>query len=298
MTKKIDVKKFREYLDELGLTHKKVGDHTFRMPIPMDDDFEESLGISFEVQEKKIQAWAAIPGFGVENPRSDSLDFCNKWNKESISPKVYIDKDGDFIAEQTIFIDEELSDDFIKTNFIMFAIASMKGFFERLNKRLNHEEDDEEEGDDGGDDDDDGDDGDDGDDSSRRRELEALARLEELVGMEKNDENDGDERESDLNSSLELLRKLLERRSSGSLKDGSGGEDKGGVPPDVADELLELLDKIAEDPDFDVENDYGEDWIGEDDGEGWKGEDADYWEDLSDWERDEEDEEENEEDDK
>ncbi len=138
MTRTITVNKFRELLDELSLTHKKVGDHTFRMPIPMDDDFEETLGISFEVREQKIQAWAAIPGFGVENPRSDSLEFCNLWNRKKVSPKVYVDKDGDFIAEQTIYIDEEVSDEFIKENFIMFSIVTMREFFSTLSKRLNN----------------------------------------------------------------------------------------------------------------------------------------------------------------
>ena len=133
MSKKFTAKEFRDLLDELSLTHKKTGDHTFRMPIPMDDDFVDSLGISFEVREKKIQAWAAIPGFGVENPRADSLEFCNLWNRRRVSPKVYVDKDGDFIAEQTIFIDEDFSDEFVKNNFIIFAASTIKNFFENLN---------------------------------------------------------------------------------------------------------------------------------------------------------------------
>ena len=137
MSKKITAREFRELLDELALTHKKTGDHTFRMPLTMDDDFEDLLGISFEVRETKIQAWAAIPGFGVENPRADSLEFCNLWNRKRISPKVYLDKDGDFIAEQTIYIDEDCSDEFVKTNFITFAANSIKDFFENLNLHLN-----------------------------------------------------------------------------------------------------------------------------------------------------------------
>lgn len=142
MVKNITVKEFRDLLDELGLTHKKCGENTFRMPLPMDDDFEDTLGLSFEVRETKIQAWAAVPGFGVENPRADSLEFCNKWNREKTAPKVYIDKDGDFIAENTIFIDEEVSKDYIKNNFILLSTVAMKSFFEALNRRLNSEYDD------------------------------------------------------------------------------------------------------------------------------------------------------------
>ena len=96
---------------------------------------------SFEVRETKIQAWAAVPRLGVENPARRLAGFCNKWKREKTAPKVYIDKDGDFIAENTIFIDEEVSKDYIKNNFILLSTVAMKSFFE-LNRRLNAEYDD------------------------------------------------------------------------------------------------------------------------------------------------------------
>ena len=127
---------FRDLLDELNLTHRKVSDSDFMVPLEADDDFDHNVHIVFCIQESRMQAWACVNGYGVENPYEDSLRFCNKWNKEKVMPKAYLDDDGDFIVEISLFTDEPLDEEYVKTNFIRVSCSFIWSFFKELKSYL------------------------------------------------------------------------------------------------------------------------------------------------------------------
>ena len=131
--KHITLEEFRGLIDEMGLNSKKIDDRVLAVTFQDDEDGVDFI-VRFFVGENRIQAWICIPGLGVELDRADALEFCNKWNKEKVLPKVYIDKDKDFIAENTLLTDEEISEEFVKTNFIAFGLSTMYQFLTALRK--------------------------------------------------------------------------------------------------------------------------------------------------------------------
>lgn len=131
--KNITVQEFRDILDDEGLTSKKVDDNVLAVPFP-DEENGINFVINFVVEEDRIQIWSCIPGLGVEIPRVDALEFCNRWNKEMAFPKVYIDRDRDIIAEHSLLTDEEISEEFLKLNVVTLSIGSIHKFLITLNK--------------------------------------------------------------------------------------------------------------------------------------------------------------------
>ena len=130
--KNITQNEFRELLDKLELLHKKIDDRALIVPFPPDEDFDRPINVIFVVDRKKLQAGSSVPGYGANLKRADALEFCNAWNREKINPKAYLDDSGDFIAEMSLFHDEDISAEYVQNNFIRLAIASVAHFFKEL----------------------------------------------------------------------------------------------------------------------------------------------------------------------
>ncbi len=130
--KNITQDQFRDLLDELELLHKKVDKRALVVPFPPDEDFDQPINIIYVVDRKKLQAGSVVSGYGSNLGRLEALEFCNSWNREKINPKAYVDKDGDFTVEITLFTDEDVSVGYVKQNFILLSISSIALFFKEL----------------------------------------------------------------------------------------------------------------------------------------------------------------------
>ena len=132
--KHITQEEFRDLLDKLQLLHRKVGNHVLIVPFPADEDFDQPINILFFVGKTKLQAGAVVPGYGSKLKRADALEFCNAWNREKINPKAYLNNDGDFTTENSLFHDKEISEEYVQNNFIQLSIAKIALFFKELKK--------------------------------------------------------------------------------------------------------------------------------------------------------------------
>ncbi|MDD3588654.1 MAG: YbjN domain-containing protein [Thermoguttaceae bacterium] len=130
---------FRDLLDDLELLHRKVDERVLVVPFPPDEDFDHEIRIVFLVDKKKLQAASSVAGYGSDLPRAKKLDFCNRWNRENITPKAYLDGDGDFVAELILLHDEDVSAECIKNNFIKLGIATIARFFKELKAYVDDE---------------------------------------------------------------------------------------------------------------------------------------------------------------
>lgn len=131
--KNITLEEIRDLLDDAGLTSRKIDDNSLTA-VYRDGEDGIDFVVKFELEGNRIQIWTCEPGLGVELDRQDALEFCNKWNRDTISPKIYVDKDGDFIAELNMLTEEEISKEYVKLNFISLALVSMRGFIKSLRK--------------------------------------------------------------------------------------------------------------------------------------------------------------------
>ena len=132
--KNVTQSEFRDLLDKLELLHKKIDNRTLVVPFPADEDFDQPINLLFVVDRNRLQAGAVVPGYGAKLKRADALEFCNVWNREKIYPKAYLDQEGDFTTEISLFHDEEISAEYVQNNFIQLSIATNAQFFKELKK--------------------------------------------------------------------------------------------------------------------------------------------------------------------
>ncbi len=136
--KNITFSEFRDILDTFELTVRRDGN---KLIVPMNDRElgEKPVLIIFSLGDEdsaKIQATAMLPGFGSSMSEIEKMRFCNTWNRDKLFPKAYIDSDEDFILEVTLFKDEEVSEEYVKDNFIGLSIVTSVEFFKELKKSL------------------------------------------------------------------------------------------------------------------------------------------------------------------
>ncbi len=135
MLKNIKIDEFASLLDDLELKYRKVEKDKLVLTID-DDDFDETIPFIFSFEKKKIQLLVCVPDYGSELTHVQALEFCNEWNKGKVTPKVFLDDDGDFIAEATLIHDEPISAQYVKDNFIMMNVLAVPMFFKELKEQI------------------------------------------------------------------------------------------------------------------------------------------------------------------
>lgn len=123
--KTIDLEYLRNHFDENGIPNA-LFDDSIRIAL------HDNIVVVFRTRGAKVQLTSFSTDKRHKRPRVEALELCNKWNQERISPKFFIDDDGDFIGEVTILADEEMSEEFVIENFIKFSLSGIMGFFDDL----------------------------------------------------------------------------------------------------------------------------------------------------------------------
>ena len=127
--KNVTLNDLRDLLDEMNVRNMKKDD-VLRVQLSADEDFGEDVGVIFEIEDARMRAVAWAYEFTA--PRADrmkALEFCNQWNADKAVPRAYLDSDGDFRLDLTMYTDVELEKSYIKENFIHLFMATAWQFF-------------------------------------------------------------------------------------------------------------------------------------------------------------------------
>lgn len=127
--KNVTLNQLRELLDETGVRHAKKDD-VLLANLPANEDFGRDVLILFAVEGVRIRAVAGSGGFQAPRAaRLQALEFCNAWNAEKAVPRAYLDEEGYFRLDLSLFVDVEIDASYIKENFIRPFMAMSWQFF-------------------------------------------------------------------------------------------------------------------------------------------------------------------------
>lgn len=130
--KNVTLNELRDLLDDLGIACKKKDD-VLLASLPADEDFGHDVSVLFALDGTNDLRMRAVAWSGsFQAPRADrvkALEFCNAWNTAKAVPRAYLDKDGDFSLDLSLFTDVEIDASYIKENFIRLFLSTSWHFF-------------------------------------------------------------------------------------------------------------------------------------------------------------------------
>lgn len=130
--KNVTLNDLRDLLDEAGVSCKKKDD-VLIASLSADSDFGHDVGIIFTLEGTTGSRMRAVAWSGsFQAPRADrvkALEFCNAWNADKAVPRAYLDTDGDFRLDLSLFTDVDIDASYIKENFIRLFMATTWHFF-------------------------------------------------------------------------------------------------------------------------------------------------------------------------
>ena len=130
----ISSSEFRSILDDMGIPHH-LDTETNRVfcPIPM-KNINGRIYFVFTINEAAITCNTYPRGKKIGATLEEALDFCNRWNREKLFPKVYYDaREDSIVCEHSLFLDDaELSYDYIKDNFIGLMLSTVNQCYTQL----------------------------------------------------------------------------------------------------------------------------------------------------------------------
>jgi hypothetical protein len=130
-----ELERLRKILDNMGLRHMKKGGAIYAMF--SNDDCPKPLSCLFTAGESKMQAAGYMEGItGVDERRVEGLEFCNQWNNGRVNPRAYLDEDGDWRVNMTLFESERLSDEYIEENFVRLFLSTARQFYKEAAKKF------------------------------------------------------------------------------------------------------------------------------------------------------------------
>ena len=129
--KNVTLNELRDLLDEAGVRHMKKDD-VLVANLPADDDFGCDVGVVFRIEGSGSRMRAVSWSGEFQAPRADrrkALEFCNAWNADKAVPRAYLDDDGDFRLDLSLFTDVDVDAAYIKENFINLFMGTSWQFF-------------------------------------------------------------------------------------------------------------------------------------------------------------------------
>ncbi len=129
--KNVTLNELRDLLDEVGARHARKDD-VLIANLPADDDFGYDVGVVFQIEGSGMRMRAVSWSGNFQAPRADrrkALEFCNEWNAEKAVPRAYLDKNGDFRLDLSLYTDVDVDAAYIKENFINLFMATSWQFF-------------------------------------------------------------------------------------------------------------------------------------------------------------------------
>lgn len=127
---KVDLSLIRHYFDELQIATRIDEDGDLVIVQDADEDFPYDVTIFVTVLDGRLTYNAYA---GEYTPPGDLLEVANSHNCRSCIP-VAVVRDGILRMTYSFFLDEDVSEDHIKKNCIMFALSSIWQAFVNLEK--------------------------------------------------------------------------------------------------------------------------------------------------------------------
>jgi arsenate reductase-like glutaredoxin family protein len=135
MIDKITKSKFRNLLDEVGYRTALDSDGDFYNVLDADEDFNHDVVVYYIVNEEKhtVSVIAIASDFDVkENDKAHALLKCNQWNIDHTIGQAYLKK-NEIQFRCGFFLDEPISESFVKENVIKTSTSLAWSFYSNLN---------------------------------------------------------------------------------------------------------------------------------------------------------------------
>ncbi|MBR5244089.1 MAG: YbjN domain-containing protein [Thermoguttaceae bacterium] len=134
--KNVTLEQLRELLDETEVSHKKKDD-VLVAGLAADEDFGYDVVVLFTVEGELIRAIAGSAGFQApRGNRRQALEFCNSWNDDKSAPRAYLDEEGYFRLDASLYTDVDVDASYIKKYFIRLFMTTSWQFFKTAGQEL------------------------------------------------------------------------------------------------------------------------------------------------------------------
>jgi len=136
MIDKITKSRFRQLLDEVGYRTALDNDGDFYTVLDADEDFNHDVFVYYVVNEEKhaVSVIAIASDFELrENDKANALIKCNQWNYSHTVGQAYL-KEGEIQFRCGFFLDEPISESYVKENVIKTSTSLAWNFYSNLNK--------------------------------------------------------------------------------------------------------------------------------------------------------------------
>lgn len=127
--KNVTLEQLRDLLDEVGVRHTKKED-VLLATLSADEDFGYDVLLLFAAEGSRIRAIAGSGSFQAPRAnRRQALEFCNSWNDDKAAPRAYLDEEGYFRLDASLYTDVDVDASYIKNEFVRLFMASSWQFF-------------------------------------------------------------------------------------------------------------------------------------------------------------------------
>lgn len=138
--KNVTLEQLRELLDETGVRHTKK-ENVLIAGLAADEDFGYDVLVLFTAEGSRIRAVAGSGTFQAPRAnRLQALEFCNQWNDEKAAPRAYLDEEGYFRLDSSLYTDVDVDASYIKTRFVDLFMAGSWQFFKEAGKEFSEVE--------------------------------------------------------------------------------------------------------------------------------------------------------------
>ena len=129
MVNSISTSFIRGLCDEIGFRTEIDSNGFISLCVSKDEDFGHDVLVVFYVDDNRLQILSFARGLRIEQRDvAKTLVKLNKYNAEGYMP-AYLNDNGDVIVRRLEFLDEEVSESFIKENCIKLCVQFCWKFF-------------------------------------------------------------------------------------------------------------------------------------------------------------------------
>lgn len=132
--KDFSLEEFRVILDKAGVVNVK-SDNALVVSLDADKNFGYDATAVFTVEDKRVRVVAGSANF--QAPRANrlaALEFCNNWNKERTTPRAFLDPNGYFGLDWSLYVDVDLAASYLETKFVAIFLTGVREFFKEAER--------------------------------------------------------------------------------------------------------------------------------------------------------------------
>lgn len=130
--KNIDKYSYAELLNKLGIPVQEDEDGDFIVLQQGDADFPHDVVVYITVNNNKLSYHAGAPGW---SPDCSLLSEANRFNCDHIAPTAVV-RGSSLCMEVHFLLDEEVSEEYVKSNCILFPLSSIWHAFMDIHRQV------------------------------------------------------------------------------------------------------------------------------------------------------------------